>query len=147
MPAASCLIMPARSIRRCETISASFGFSFRMGRKNRDSRMETLEESVRGCSETGLGTKTQGRERGKAANAARFLSFFRRLQVRLEPASRCLNFQLVLNRNHLEIGHKCVDPHVPAAGERKLDPAHVPIAVRPGVRLALERLDAAFGQA
>src|SRR4051795_9694137 len=31
--------MPARSISRCETISASFGFSFRMGRKNRDNRM------------------------------------------------------------------------------------------------------------
>src|SRR5262249_9414735 len=39
MPAASCRIMPARSISRCETISASFGFSFRMGRKNRDNRM------------------------------------------------------------------------------------------------------------
>src|SRR5215813_13006832 len=39
MPAASWRIMPARSISRCETISASFGFSFRMGRKNRDSRM------------------------------------------------------------------------------------------------------------
>src|SRR5215468_11265330 len=39
MPAASCRIIPARSISRCETISASFGFSFRMGRKNRDNRM------------------------------------------------------------------------------------------------------------
>src|ERR1700686_3084125 len=47
MPAASCRIMPARSISRCETISASFGFSLRMGRKNRDNRMGTLEESVR----------------------------------------------------------------------------------------------------
>src|SRR5580698_2766084 len=47
MPAASCRIMPARSIRRCETISASFGFSLRIGRKNRDNRMGTLKESVR----------------------------------------------------------------------------------------------------
>src|SRR6201996_2817517 len=46
MPAASCRIIPARSISRCDTISASFGFSFRMGRKNRDNRMGTLEESV-----------------------------------------------------------------------------------------------------
>src|SRR5258706_15134554 len=47
MPAASCRIMPARSIRRCDTISASFGFSLRMGRKNRDNRMGTLKESVK----------------------------------------------------------------------------------------------------
>src|SRR5664280_2113197 len=47
MPAASCRIMPARSISRCETISASFGFSLRMGRKNRDNRMGTPVESVR----------------------------------------------------------------------------------------------------
>src|ERR1700688_4235860 len=46
MPAASCRIMPARSISRCETISASFGFSLRMGRKNRDNRMGTPVESV-----------------------------------------------------------------------------------------------------
>ena len=46
MPAASCRIMPARSISRCETISASFGFSFRIGRKNRDNRMGTLRELV-----------------------------------------------------------------------------------------------------
>src|SRR5258706_12107557 len=47
MPAASCRIMPARSIRRCDTISASFGFSLRMVRKNRDNRMGTLKESVK----------------------------------------------------------------------------------------------------
>src|ERR1700752_3970456 len=47
MPAASCRIMPARSISRCDTISASFGFSLRMGRKKRDSRMSaTLAESA-----------------------------------------------------------------------------------------------------
>src|SRR5258707_15654649 len=48
MPAASCRIMPARSISRCETISASFGFSFRMGRKNRDSRMGKTQGNQRG---------------------------------------------------------------------------------------------------
>src|SRR6266850_1899133 len=65
MPAASCRIMPARSISRCETISASFGFSFRMGRKNRDNRMGQLRESVghgKRCSETGSGAKIQGWE-------------------------------------------------------------------------------------
>src|ERR1700760_4319753 len=31
--------MPARSISRCDTISASYGFSLRMGRKKRDSLM------------------------------------------------------------------------------------------------------------
>ena len=39
MPAASCLIMPARSIRRWEIISASLGVSRRIGKKYRDSRM------------------------------------------------------------------------------------------------------------
>src|SRR6478735_11140400 len=69
MPAASCRIMPARSISRCETISASFGFSFRMGRKNRDNRMGQLRESVghqKGCSETGSGAKIQGRKPRKS---------------------------------------------------------------------------------
>src|SRR5262249_28698539 len=47
MPAASWRIIPARSISRCEAISASFGFSFRMGRKNRDKRMgKPLRESM-----------------------------------------------------------------------------------------------------
>src|SRR5438046_1794868 len=48
MPAASCRIMPARSISRCETISASFGFSFRIGRKNRDNRMGKTQGNQRG---------------------------------------------------------------------------------------------------
>jgi hypothetical protein len=39
--------MPARSINRCDTISASFGFSFRIGRRKRDNRMGTPEESVK----------------------------------------------------------------------------------------------------
>jgi len=38
--------MPARSISRCETISASRGFSFRMGRKN-CVREEAAPESAR----------------------------------------------------------------------------------------------------
>ena len=49
MPAASCRIMPARSISRCETISASFGVSRRIGRKKRDRRIGCLENRV-GCS-------------------------------------------------------------------------------------------------
>src|SRR6266404_5487775 len=48
MPAASCRIMPARSINRCETISASFGFSFRIGRKKRDNRMGKTQGNQRG---------------------------------------------------------------------------------------------------
>src|SRR5258708_7451589 len=76
MPAASCRIMPARSISRCETISASFGFSFRMGRKNRDNRMgKTQGESAgtrEGCSETGSGAKTQGRELRKSRGECGF---------------------------------------------------------------------------
>src|ERR1700754_2967985 len=57
--------MPARSINRCDTISASLGVSFRMGRKNRDNRMGTrLKESGKreDASETGLVKKTQGWE-------------------------------------------------------------------------------------
>src|SRR5215468_4905268 len=51
MPAASCRIIPARNIRRCETISASFGVSRRMGRKNRDKRMDFVEGSSMARSE------------------------------------------------------------------------------------------------
>src|SRR5271169_4589699 len=47
MPAASCRISPARSINRCDTISASLGFSLRIGRRKRESRMGTPKESVR----------------------------------------------------------------------------------------------------
>src|ERR1700759_2859317 len=45
MPAASWRTMPARSINRCETISASFGVSRRIGKKNRDSRMGSAHDS------------------------------------------------------------------------------------------------------
>jgi hypothetical protein len=62
--------MPARSIRRCETIiSASFEVSFRIGRKNRDNRMGTPGESGERevASETGSGAKTQGEAQYPAA--------------------------------------------------------------------------------
>src|SRR3954466_14775107 len=81
MPAASCRSMPARSIRRCDTISASFGFSFRMGRKNRDNRMGDSKEVSIGVraecrsSETGSAGKTQDREFEKAAKFTDFLPF------------------------------------------------------------------------
>src|ERR1700721_2669170 len=42
MPAASWRIMPARSISRCETISASFGVSGRVGRKKEERRMRRV---------------------------------------------------------------------------------------------------------
>src|SRR5580698_2465739 len=44
MPAASWRIIPARNISRWDAISASFGFSRRMGRKYRDRRMKSLED-------------------------------------------------------------------------------------------------------
>src|SRR6266481_2227927 len=78
MPAASCRIMPARSISRCETISASFGFSFRIGRKNRDNRMTILRNQW----DTGRSTvkpdrvrKHKGKRGEKAATATGFLQF------------------------------------------------------------------------
>src|ERR1700729_3067605 len=60
--------MPARSIRRCDTISASLGFSFRIGRKNRDNRMgkpNGIGETREASSESGSAAKTQGRGPGK----------------------------------------------------------------------------------
>src|SRR3979411_611806 len=61
MPAASWRIIPARSISRCEAISASFGVSRRIGRKKRDRRMgiRLAECGRRGSSESGWGAKTQ----------------------------------------------------------------------------------------
>src|SRR5580704_2063199 len=52
--------MPARSISRWEAISASFGVSRRLGRKNRERRMYS-RKSGRG-SETGTAPETQERE-------------------------------------------------------------------------------------
>src|ERR1700677_5060760 len=56
--------MHARSIRGCDTISASLGFSFRIGRKNRDNRMgkpNAIGETREASSESGSAAKTQGR--------------------------------------------------------------------------------------
>ncbi|MDT4869723.1 hypothetical protein FQZ97_1047690 [compost metagenome] len=44
MPADCCRIIPARSINLWETISASFGFSFRMGKKYCDRRIVTTDQ-------------------------------------------------------------------------------------------------------
>jgi hypothetical protein len=54
--------MPARSISRCETISASFGVSFRIGKKNRDNRMGRpgIAWDTDAGSETGSASKIQG---------------------------------------------------------------------------------------
>src|SRR5579864_8745995 len=67
MPAASCRIMPARSISLCETISASFGVSRKIGRKKRDRRIAGGSESrtVGGPSESGSAGKTQGRRNAR----------------------------------------------------------------------------------
>src|SRR6478609_12006781 len=85
MPAASCRIMPARSINRCETISASFGFSFSMGRKNRDNRMGQNSGNQWGLRRTAVKPdqvrKYKAGTREKAARNADFRAFagFRRL--------------------------------------------------------------------
>jgi hypothetical protein len=56
-----------------------------MGRKNRDNRMDQLRESVehqKGCSETGSGTKIQGRKTRKSRRKRGFRAIspeFRRL--------------------------------------------------------------------
>src|SRR6266516_6647514 len=62
MPAASWRIMPARSMSRCETISASLGVSRRIGRKYRERRMGGGDSGGRAgrWSETGSSPKIQG---------------------------------------------------------------------------------------
>src|SRR5580704_5153427 len=140
MPAASCRIMPARSISRCETISASFGFSFRMGRKNRDNRMTLLEDSkMRRRSESGLRPKIQGRTVRKAAGSAGFRAF-----VTIRTASLGRHVEIVLEGDLVEIGHQRVDPHVPAAGDCQRHFADMPEAVRLQRALPFDLLDAAF---
>ncbi len=55
MPAASCRIMPARNISRCETISASYRILFQDGRKKPRQPHGQLKESggqAKRCSET-----------------------------------------------------------------------------------------------
>src|ERR1043166_363184 len=55
MPAASWRTMPARSMSRCDTISAYFGVSRRIGRKKRDRRIgdrPTIREASGGARET-----------------------------------------------------------------------------------------------
>src|SRR6185437_2897062 len=169
MPAASCRIMPARSISRCDTISASFGFSLRMGRKNRDSRMGTLEESVerrrpavkpdrvgKHKGSRGFGSRQSRAKRARTANDGAFcllrpyeraikaqtrrkFSFSRKAYARLLMSG---NIQLVFQRNFPEIGHQGLDPHVPMAGIGQRDVVDVPVAVAAGRGLAFHRLDA-----
>src|ERR1700731_3330046 len=65
--------MPARSISWWEAISASFGVSRRLGRKNRERRMDS---SLRGRgSETGTTPETQGQEFGQEFGGGIFLPF------------------------------------------------------------------------
>src|ERR1700733_865276 len=66
MPAASWRTLPARSIRRWETISASLGVSRRIGKKYRESRMcsvHRFELRLAPFSETGSPRKTQERQK------------------------------------------------------------------------------------
>ena len=145
MPAASCRIMPARNIRRCDTISASFGFSFRIGRKNRDNRMATLEESVKtreASSETGSVAKTQGRGPAKSRLNGGFLSDLPTIltvanKAQTRPNAKPVaipsmhrHIQFVFQRDLLKIGHQRVDPHVPTAGIGDRHAANMPIAIR-----------------
>src|SRR3954453_12268070 len=90
MPAASWRIMPARSISRCETISASFGFSFRIGRKNRDNRMTILRNQWdvgRSAVKPDRVRKHKGKSGEKAAQAAGFLQFRALKASRVPPVS------------------------------------------------------------
>src|ERR671918_281721 len=77
MPAASCRIMPARSISRCETISASFGFSFRMGKKNRDNRMGLSSEDSGEMADAVKPDWPVKHKAGAGQNAAKRASFLR----------------------------------------------------------------------
>src|SRR5919201_1060232 len=96
MPAASCRIMPARSIKRCETISASFGFSFKMGRKNRDNRMGSTQgiswERERGAVKPDRLRKHKGGYCEKAAKSARLRACYgsidRMVGTRADPAGK-----------------------------------------------------------
>src|SRR5215813_12779722 len=98
MPAASCRIIPARSISRCETISASFGFSFRMGRKNRDNRMGLGSGDSGG--ETADAVKPDCPVKHKAGtgqNAAERVSFLPfRLGLSSFDDDRCCDIDLVV---------------------------------------------------
>src|SRR5215469_12550806 len=67
MPAASCRIMPARSISRWDAISASLGVSRKLGRKYRDRRMK-LSGKV---GWRGLNRGTKGRNGGGITSAGR----------------------------------------------------------------------------
>jgi hypothetical protein len=87
MPAPSCRIMPARNISRCEAISASFGVSFRIGRKKRDRRIEQAQESgvfADLATETGRDGKTQGTHRREIPLQCRLRAF----SQQFEHASR-----------------------------------------------------------
>src|ERR1700752_2103892 len=66
MPAASWRNMPARSINRCETISASLGVSRRIGRKKRDRRIGRQWLQKRGWARV----KADRQQKHKGADAA-----------------------------------------------------------------------------
>src|SRR5215510_11690083 len=74
MPALVWRIMPARSISRCETICASAGFSFMVGRKYWLIRI--LVRSLLGCPEW---PRTVGNGGYKGKRAARPLVLHRRM--------------------------------------------------------------------
>src|SRR5205814_294643 len=130
MPAASCRIMPARSINRCDTISASFGFSFRIGRKYRDNRISTPQESAGSSSESGLSRKTQDRDLGKAAKLVDFLTFYRsgsRDQALVSPARRNhLPARSPGTASHLHVGWHLLHVHLGATrGPLGADTLHI----------------------
>src|SRR5215218_9318196 len=87
MPAASCRIMPARSISRCETISASFGFSFRIGRKNRDNLMTALRNQWDVGGDAVKPDRVR-KHKGKQAEKGRQKGWFLQLRLRIETPLR-----------------------------------------------------------
>ena len=159
MPAAFWRIMPARSISRCETISASVGFSFRIGRKKRDNRMANTQgigEGQERRSETGSGAKTQGQLYEKAAQLSLFAGSFPNCKgiggfgtanlacpsfrrQRTSKSSSSVTFSKSVTNASIRM---CQRP-----GSGSGTSAHMPVAVRAERGAALDRLDAALRQA
>src|ERR1700689_3366616 len=101
MPAASWRTMPARSISRCETISASFGVSRRIGKKNRDSRMGSAHDSGKRASRA---VKPDHSAKYKHGN--RFKGFSPPKSPKPRPANVTANVLMIYGAVHDNHGDK-----------------------------------------
>ncbi len=139
-PAGSC---PRAASGDATTISASLGFSFRIGRKNRDNRMgkpNGIGGTREASSESGSAAKTQGREPRKPFGlqiSGRFAgNIDRAIKARARHdggSSRdlacfltCRHVEVAFQCDLLEVGHQGLDAHMPAAGIPKRHIAPVP---------------------